>query len=216
MRDDDEVEIIPDVVHVPITPPRASHHGEIVFVEQWQALMQKCSGYPSEDCANHMLCMVLGWREDEITQRAASVAVTFIKWLGTNCGAAFIETANRFQGEYPGGDHGYRMAWAVENERKSWMNSGFRAIEHILSADTDTLNGQTVWRPDLSVSDYEVVENVACWLSSTEGREFVAKCKIEIKSRILAERISDAVAVKDFCRVKFLMREFEVAACETP
>jgi hypothetical protein len=207
--DDDQPELV-EFDHSPLFVPRREHHGEQVFAELWKALMEREPGEWSTAMANHMLCDVLRWRDDEVTQRAASVAATFVKWLGTACGGSFMFDCERLAAQHPGSGHGYLMAWAVENERKSWLNGGFRAIEHIL-AGPDDYTGAALsclrHAPALSVDDYEVVEAVVYWLSSTDGLEFVAQCKAEMAKRELADKVAAAVTLRDYGRLKYLLRE---------
>ena len=205
--DDEPVELV-EFDHSPITAPRSDHHGEQVFAALWQALMAREPGEWAYTMANHMLCAVLRWRDDEVTQRSASVAATFVKWLGTACGASFLLDCERLAAQHPGSGHGYLMAWAVENERKSWLNSGFRAIEHILALPENRTTGALSTlrtAPALSVDDYEVIEAVVFWLSGTEGLEFVAQCKEELAHRKMAEDVAAAIARRDYGMLKHLI-----------
>lgn len=206
---EEEFETLPEFTHEPLTAPRKGHHGEQVFAELWALLMAMPTQYGLGH-ANDMLCAVLRWRYDEVTQRAATVAATFVKWLGTNCGAGFIEAAGRMAVAHPGGDRGYIMEWAHENQRKSWMNSGFRCIEHVLAPD-ELLgrDGQLSARPELSADDYEVVEAVVSWLADSDGLDFVERCKAELAKRLLADQVAAAVANNDYGRLKFLLRDIE-------
>jgi hypothetical protein len=204
---DEAPEVLIEFEHSPLVPPRSGHHGEQVFAELWRDLMAKEPNGWVESRANYMLAVVLRWRDEEVTQRAASVAATFIKWLGVNCGACFLDSCAKTSAEHPGSDRGYVMAWAYENQRKSWLNGGFRTIEHILATDDLRRDAQLIQRPDLTADDYEVVEAVVCWLSEPAGIEFVAKCKAELAQRNMAEQVAEAVANKDYRRLKFILRE---------
>ena len=85
------------------------------------------------------------------------------------------------------------------------MNSGYRAIEHILTPDSDRINGQLAFRPELSADDYEAVESIVIWLGSDDGKRFVDECRKEISERHLAEGVALAVGRRDFKHAKLLL-----------
>jgi hypothetical protein len=69
----------------------------------------------------------------------------------------------------------YFQHWAKENERRSWLNSGFTLLEHIL-----TPSGQK--RPEcVSHRDAIVATSVIQWLGTSCGRGFMEHCEREIE-----------------------------------
>jgi hypothetical protein len=172
--------------HRAINPPSASLVGEKVFAQRWQDLMalHKKHGHDPEkpmieEVLRRMLC--------EVRQRHATVAATFIQWLGTNGGRAFIDEGERLGKLMTCRAHGYLGAWAVENYRCPGINSGIRAIEYILAPADYYCEGILKQIPEVSADDYEVVEHVIWWLAE-DGREFLQGCLKEIERQTEIER----------------------------
>lgn len=190
--------------HSPIRPPRESHHGEQVFSEKWAELMQRMPGMYDDYSTNVILQQILH-AGDSLTQRMATVAASFVVWLGTNCGRGFIDTARRRAKEGMMREQAFIAEWAIENHRHTWMNSGFRVIEYILATPDCMINGQLKYCPDYSADDCEVIEKVAYWLGSSDGEAFIASCEKEISERLMAESIGEAVARRDFKTAKAIL-----------
>lgn len=198
-------ELLCDLVecdHSPLYPPRADHHGEQVFAEKWAELMKREGGVYADYHSNVELQSILR-AGDYLTQRMASVAATFIQWLGTSCGRGYIDQARRRPTLNKA--EAFVAEWAVENYRQQAVNSGFRAIEHILAPAESRSAGSLRYRPELSVDDYEAVEHIVYWLGTTEGSAFVVACEVEIAERLLAEDIGRAVERRDFRLAKALL-----------
>jgi hypothetical protein len=194
--------------HSPLYPPRNKHTGEIVFTEKWKEWMSKRGNLIDDDgSSNFMLQTVIGYMAGtQLVQRHATVAASVIKWFGTNCGLAFIDEAKRLEASMSHG-HGFLAAWAIDNRRESWLNSGIRTLEHILATDEDRHNGQVRYKPDLSADDCEVAERVVYWLSTEKGKQFLAECETEIKKRATAEKIAECVTRNDYRMLKFYLKD---------
>lgn len=203
MLDDDKAQLFEDlgpVQHKPLYPPRDGMDGEQVFAEEWEKLMQEPGG-AMDDCSNYMIRQVLYRMPAELTERLSAVAATFIMWLGTNCGAALLARARQLELVDGGGyGHGYLRAWHEHNIRETGSSHGHRLIEFILAPkDQDHWRGgQLYYRPELSVDDYEVVEQTVRWLSTENGVQFVRQCDQIIKHRRAAREIKAAVDRGDF------------------
>lgn len=184
--------------HRPLHPPRDGVIGEHVFAERWQKFMGSYAGVDDDGESNYRLRSILSSLPAYVTQRHATVAATFITWLGTNCGRAFLEEGRRLEenAKSPGYGAGYDRAWAEHNARHSWLNSGFRTVEHLLATKEDRCpqSGRLIYRPDLTTDDYEVCELVARWLGTKEGKEFVDACNADIRERMDALRKKRAIA----------------------
>ena len=191
--------------HSPMSPPRKDHHGEEVFTAKWADLMAREGGVYESYYSNVELQSMLH-AGDYLTQRMATVAATFVQWLGTSCGRGFIEQARRRPAMNRA--DAFVAEWAVENYRHSSVNSGYRAIEHILAPQEDRANGSLHSRPELSVDDYETVEHVVYWLGTEQGSAFVVDAEKEIAERLLAEDIGRAVGRRDFRHAKLLLSTF--------
>lgn len=194
--------------HAPMRPPRDGHHGEQVFTEKWAELMARTGSIHDTYYSNVELHSILGVGE-ALTQRMATVAATFVTWLGTACGRGFIHQSKNRWAALQAGD-AFVAEWAVENYRHVAINGGFRVIEHILAPDECRANGGLRYAPDLTVEDYETVEHIAYWLGSTQGTAFVLACEKEIAERVLAEDIAKAVGRRDFRHAKLLLSRGEL------
>lgn len=81
------------LIHRGIRTPRANHIGEAVFAEKWKLLMAHEVEHGPWDDLNRtkpMLEVVLRDYPFKITQRAATVAATWIGWLGCNNGFSIL------------------------------------------------------------------------------------------------------------------------------
>ncbi len=188
---DDYLHALGELSHKPIIPPREGFPGENVYAFEWETL-NATVGRPDLDPPNALLANILYDMQRRITQRHASVAASFITWLGTNAGMCFKLTAQRIREESRGLltlEDAYGCAWAIENRRRSHVNSGSRAIEHILAGvddfGKDLFGGMYGLRraPDLHVEDYETIEHLVAWLASPRAVEFVARCEYLIDLR---------------------------------
>jgi hypothetical protein len=177
--------------HKPMRPPRQDVLGEVVFSEHWERLMAE-EGPPMDDCDEYAFRSLMSAFPRKLTQRHATVAATFVNWLGTNCGAAFLSEARRMEQAGGGWGRGFVAAWAVQNMRQSSINWGCRTIEMLLAPDDhwnrSTFAGSGLLKlPELYADDYEVIEHVVRWLGN-EGLRFLSTCEREITRRLAAER----------------------------
>jgi hypothetical protein len=82
-------------VHESLQPRRLSEVGEHVYLQKWQEANRRRPavnrGYTSLEW---ILCPE-GKSPLPVTQRDATVAACLVQWLGTNCGRAFIWSAER-------------------------------------------------------------------------------------------------------------------------
>jgi hypothetical protein len=197
----DHLSQLGELDHKPITGPRPSHVGENVFAHQWELLMQKRES--EEDPPNAALARIL-WNMthgEGLTQRHASVAASFITWLGTNCGNALIEKSRRLyiamdSVSQLSREDAFVAAWAIENMRKPGR---YRVIDSVLAPPDhwlkDVFTNQTVLGmiPPLSADDLETCDHVAYWCGSPEGCEFIRLCNWQIRQR---ERTSTEESIR--------------------
>lgn len=167
--------------HRPIRPPRQSRTAEHVYVAHWIAAM---SVEPDDD-GPAPLARILRKVTEAPNQRHASVAASFICWLGTALGLGWRQEADRYAAalKIPT-DWAYLAAWAVSNRRDNGC-SGVRLIEHMLAPveyfGTDLGHAQLLRDPDLSAEDHEVVDAVARWLGTDPGQVFLRECEAEVR-----------------------------------
>jgi hypothetical protein len=165
------------VKHVPIRPPRDMCE-EQVFARRWRELMEMPSG---DEWSRGPLHTILIGYPYEVDQRAASVAASFITWLGTNVGKCFLDLGNKIRDNVPDAVYtAYLAAWGVQNSRRFGNNSNARQIEFLVRTQADM---EKDFFPEVSVKDLEVLEQVALWLGLNEGQKFIRKCEDEIDRR---------------------------------
>lgn len=199
---DEYLHALGELSHKPLHGPRESHVGENVYAFEWEVM--HASVRRDNDPPNVLLASMLYAMQRRITQRHASVAASFITWLGTNCGMAYLNAAKRLRdcASYslmP--REAYLAAWAIDNQRSLQVNHGGRLIESILApADhfgRDLFTGLWGLRrmPDLSIEDHETVEHVASWLGTPRAQEFIARCDHLIHVRQRVETPMDTLKV---------------------
>ncbi len=169
--DDYQYELPLTLIHDPVSGyPRKNHIGENVFHAQWKKLME----IPVEIMYNENECMlhvVLSNLYRQITQRDATVAASFITWLGTNIGYSYIGKCHHLIETYPINKSRkfiFLEQWNIQNLRKLGNLSSHRTIEIILNAK---------YRSDVTINDYEVIECITLWLSEDDGYHFLHICK---------------------------------------
>jgi hypothetical protein len=172
--------------HQPIRAPRREVLGEVVMSEKWQALMAAEAPNLLDDCDEYAFRALVHQFPRPLAQRHATVAASFINWLGTNCGRGFLHNARRMCEKFANHREAYTAAWAIENTRHGGINRGMRVIEAALS--TARYGGGNLIPADPTADDYEIVEHVVIWLAMKEGQEFLADCEAEIGKRLDAQR----------------------------
>lgn len=175
-----------ELIHRPIRRPRTTFTGECMFAASWMRLMASpkveseryCGGYANK------LESILTLYPHEITQRTASIAASFISWLGTNNGLCFLLGARKMAETLGNIQDGYVAAWAIENRRAQGINYGVRTIEAVLSEEDSgrDLFGYRPNIPILSAAEVEVVDILVEWIACEEGRAFVNDCEAEIEN----------------------------------
>jgi hypothetical protein len=179
-----------ELSHKPIHGPRVDNVGENVYAFEWETL--NVSVRRKNDPPNVLLGSILYDMQRRITQRHASVAASFITWLGTNCGQSIILKADalrRLGNSEMYGSQAFVAAWAIENTRRNSINSGIRYIESIL-APADHF-GQDLFSkmwglrrmPNISIEDHETIEHIVAWLATDRAGEFIRRCDHLIKVR---------------------------------
>lgn len=161
------------ITHAPIRPPRNMIE-EQVYARRWAELMGSPSGY---DDRNYLEAVLIHY-DTRVGQREASVAASFICWLGTNIGKSFLSEGRRLTPHFQVPQDAYHAAWSVHNRRRFASNNGWRSVEYFCRTEEDQ-KANVMPRP--SANDYEVVEHVAEWLGSAEGQDFIAGCETEIE-----------------------------------
>lgn len=181
--------------HRPFRRARNGFVGECMFSSAWSRLMQSP---PVEDDDNPRgqatkLELILNHYPHEIGERQASIAASFIQWLGTNCGLSFLKSATELGKKLESKPNGFLAAWAIENVRHSSVNYGVRTIEAVLAHEDygqiqDLFSMRRPNVPVLSFADIEVVDQLLNWLATEEGLEFVNTCEVELENLRIAQQ----------------------------
>ncbi|WP_162600826.1 hypothetical protein [Paraburkholderia sp. C35] len=183
----EQIELL-SFTHVAIRAPRADVIGEVVMAEKWQEYMQRLAPSIHDECDEYGFRSLMASFPFPLTQRLATVAASFIQWLGTNCGRCFLGDAEKAAKALDNRHDAYAAAWALENVRHLGINGGVRTIEAALAPKDHYQYGALKRLPDLTEQDYEAVEHVVLWLGMREGKAFIAECEREITQRLDAQR----------------------------
>ncbi|WGK63482.1 hypothetical protein QAO71_17075 (plasmid) [Halopseudomonas sp. SMJS2] len=168
------------LVHEPINPVRACTLGEGVMMNEWLSLMNEESIADDWDWGLpvHPLDMILRCPVD---QRAATVASSFVRWLGTNNGRCYLSRSRAFQEVH--GSEAFLVGWVLENRRK--YDNDFRMITYLLTKKENFSNQGGLIAggrlADVSDRDNEVIESVASWLGTELGLAYLHRCETEMK-----------------------------------
>lgn len=167
MQDEDDrstIEMLP-IEHTPVMAPRKGVDGEHAYLELWQRYVSRCDEEELEELFRN--CLV-PWPN----QRAATVAASFVMWLGTSCGGGLLRTVEGqvMRGGFSDPDTRYLRAWESENRRRGSINGGVRSVEVILSPDLHVTQRSA---PTVTVADLDVIECVCMWLPTPDGQAFI-------------------------------------------
>lgn len=171
--------------HHPLRPVRSDVLGEVVFFERWLSLMAAEPDHLDEiDPPNKMLKHVLAPIRSELADRDSRVCASFIRWLGTNNGQAFLREANDHSIRQRSREQGFILAWALEN-RRGQIGWGWRTVEGVLASQAELHADQP---PALSFRDAEVIEVLVAWLGTEEGEHFLIATRDALQTAIEEER----------------------------
>ena len=177
MTDTATLPVVP-IENMPYMPPRRGHEGEAIFLTAWQRFAAR----GPEEFQAIFTDTFRAW-----TQPQASAAASFVTWLGTNCGDAFLANCERWSRLSESNESGYLAAWAMENRRRRHVNYGLRAVEWILARTTPITEGRfgvLDWRlvAEVTLEELDAIECIVAWLASPQGRVFVEACRLQVKA----------------------------------
>lgn len=179
----DDDDCIPRVKHIPIAPPRAGTPGEGIYLRQWQAYM---AAHPS-----HFARIMSGTHRPR--QRAASVAASFMVFMGCNGGHGFTHLAEDYarRGFFIGPESAYLAAWAIYDKRERGINCGLRTSEYMLAAEHPV---EGTWRgvnwkkvPAVTMDDRDYIESMVKWWSTEDAAALRERAKPLIEIAIAAQ-----------------------------
>lgn len=131
-------------------------------------------------------------------QRAASVAASFMTFMGCNAGRDFTLCAERFAAskDFTFAEPAYIAAWALENNRTRGINSGLRCIEYMLAREhpihlrgisAGRVNWQSV--PAITMEDLDVIECMVRWWAGTTAKAIRDKASALLELHKANERL---------------------------
>ena len=154
----------PRVKHIPLHPPRAGTPGEGIYLGLW---VEFATARPREWAA-------IFTTNGPVRQRAASVAASFMVFMGCNGGRDFTWYAERLaeSGAFPCREGAFLAAWALHNRRSMGVNSGLRTSEYMLAREypikASICGGSVSWSlvPAVTQEDNDILEGMAAWWST--------------------------------------------------
>ncbi|PKO59269.1 MAG: hypothetical protein CVU24_15655 [Betaproteobacteria bacterium HGW-Betaproteobacteria-18] len=179
----------PRVLHVPLRPPRKATPGEGIYLQLWKEFAES---RPKEW---HAIFQTNG----PVRQRAASVAASFMAYMGCGGGRDFTfkaEAAAAQESAFGSREAAFLATWAVFNRRQRGINRGLRSSEFMLASayPVSSSTARSVdWDlvPNVSQEDNDILESMVCWWSSTHAGVI----------REIAEPMRKAEETKQFCRL---------------
>lgn len=152
-----------EIEHLPLAAPRKGAPAEGIYLKLWQDFVE-----------NDAMGMegVLNVR-GPVTQRAASVAASFMVYMGCNLGTAFTREAQEMTGRFRSNGDAFLAAWALFNKRVRHVNRGLRCVEFMLARVHPMDGGQIVEAavPQITQADMDVIESMVVWWSTDRAAQ---------------------------------------------
>lgn len=151
-----------DLFHEPVRPVRPGTVGEGIYLDLWREFV---TGEPEAAAA-----IFHDLPSKQLDQRGASVAASFMTYMGCNGGADFTYSAKQTADKrfFTSAERAFLAMWATHNTRCAGTNSGLRAVEFILAEQHPTSTGRVNWGlvPTVTADDVDVIECMVKWWSS--------------------------------------------------
>lgn len=169
------------IKHDPLHPPRPCTPGEGIYLQLWREWAEANPGeWEAIFCTN-----------DRVGQRAASVAASFMVFMGCNGGYCFTREAEALAERTAWKERAFLQAWAADNARHDGINSGLRTIEYMLAAEypieAKTGGTRVNWAkvPAITMHDIDVVESMVRWWAGPAAKKLrqVSAPMIEAENR---------------------------------
>lgn len=175
----------------PLCPVRRHHTGEVAFMRTFQRAMGGTTQLIDLDFLtndSHLFPFLKILKNMGFPQEGDDrLVATFMLWLGTNLGAGFrsraeqlfVKTAVAFMTR----EDAYLSIWAIENRKIAGLTSYPRLAI--------TQNLKATFNREVTLRDYEVLEQAVSWLGSDAGQDYLAaadKSKNRWDQRITAQR----------------------------
>ena len=169
------------IAHNPFAPPQQHTPAERIYLKLWQDFVVARPD-DFQDIFRDM--------NEAVDQRIASVAASFMVYMGCNVGQSFTERAQSLIPVFAWEREAYLAAWALHNRRTHAVNSGLRAVEFMLATqhpiDSDG-RSRVVWEriPDITQKEMDAIECMVGWWSTGPAKRMrgVAESLIEAERR---------------------------------
>ena len=153
--------------HTPLRAPREGTPGECIYLQLWQEFA----------AANAKEFEHVFWdMPDAIDQRVATVAASFMVFMGCNGGADFTYQAKRLCANFSYSRDAFLAAFALQNQRRTGVDGGLRLVEYMLApAYPFEDRGRGVHRlnwanvPAITQKDMDAIECMAVWWSTPQA-----------------------------------------------
>ena len=129
-----------------------------------------------------------------LDRQDASTTASFISYLGTNGGRYLVSLFKQYSENpfFKTKEDAFLFAWLSENRRRQGHNDNLRTIEFILTPieNHHLHHGLSNFKlDDIKVSQYEVIEHLVRWLSTSDGIKYLVDCEntIEIEKENINE-----------------------------
>lgn len=159
----------PRVIHRPLCPPRPGTPGEGIYLSLWQEF---AAARP------HEWAHIFADMRTKPRQRVASVAASFMVFMGCNGGASFTHRAIEMASKETelNRERLFIAAWAMENARYRGIDHGLRTIEYMLAAEHPIENHPFCGRrisqkrvPVITMEDHDAIECMVRWWASPQA-----------------------------------------------
>jgi hypothetical protein len=166
-----------DIEHIPYAAPRKGTPGEGIYLKLWLEF--------NETDPMGLEGLLYGRFREPFSQRAASVAASFMVFMGCNGGRAFTMMAKEMAAKkaFASTEDAYLAAWAIYNKRVHGVNVGLRVAEYMLARVHPLDRGRLIEAsvPQITQADMDVLEAMVVWWSTERAAQM----------RTTAERMID-------------------------
>jgi hypothetical protein len=171
-------------LHQPTRPVHPRDVGEMTYLSQWQAF-NRASRLSPAGCVQFLRTLVhdhVPFARKMVTEREATVAASFVKWLGTNNGQAFVMQFKALCLEVEGELERQAVCLGFWREENRTRPRSPRLIQFILARDEDYDEKARLEQPVYyEEHDEQVIISVVRWLCTNEGLKFIDECERLIK-----------------------------------
>lgn len=165
--------------HEPIRPARTCTPREGMFLQRWQAYAPAIDSSVGYDYLSNFERIFYD-ASSVADQRQASVAASFITFMGCNGGMGFTWMCERFAASVifqNCREDAFLAAWALEDKRCRGTNHGLRTSEYALAvqhpiAEQSAGHRTADWSlvPVISADDRDTLECMVRWWAGTEAK----------------------------------------------